>query len=474
MDAEKTPLLHGYGILKGSSDLAFKVKAGYSVGHVLNDLCAATWFTYLLLFLEAAGLTKVQAGLVMLCGQLSDGLMTPCVGILSDACSTRVQYRGFGRRKLWHLCGSFVVALCYSAVFAYLPYSVYKYGVSAMTIYYATAASLFNFGWASVQVSHMALVPELHDNPAVRTQLNAGRYAFTILSNASVFILYIIIWPIYAKGQDPFVLTFKMITLVVVCIGVFATLMFHTLVVEPSYNHRASTDGLSGGFKPLKKGLRSCKWLKKPAFWLTGLNYMCTRLFTNLSQVYIVFYVVETLKMSDTARATIPLTVYASCFLATFPQKTLFRHIGRRRSYFVGALFGIAACIGFLFLQQNSNLVYLVSVILGFANSTLMVVSVSLEADLIGDDLRSNAFVYGLMSFGDKILNGVVVVLIQSGREAVPHGYDAVLIRYVMSGGIGLAVILASLSIAFLSNLTSDDRKPDLKEKIPNTVKDPN
>ena len=26
-------------------DLPFRVKAGYSVGHVLNDLCAATWFT---------------------------------------------------------------------------------------------------------------------------------------------------------------------------------------------------------------------------------------------------------------------------------------------------------------------------------------------------------------------------------------------------------------------------------------------
>jgi len=471
MDTERTPLLIGDGIRKGSPDLPFKIKSGYSVGHVLNDLCAATWFTYLLVFLEAASLTKVQAGLVMLCGQLSDGLMTPCVGILSDACSIRIQYVGFGRRKLWHLFGSFVVAFCYSAVFAYLPYSVYIRGSSAMTIYYAIAASLFNVGWASVQVSHMALVPELHDSPAVRTQLSAGVYAFTILANASVFILYIIIWPIYSMRPDPFVVTFKIITLVVICIGVFATVMFHTLVREPSRHHRLTSDGLSGGFTVVEKGLRSFEWLKIAAFWLTGLNYMCTRLFINLSQVYIVFYVVETLKMSDTARATIPLTVYGSSLLATFPQKTLFRYVGRRSSYLVGASFGIAACIGFLFMQQKSNLVYFVSVILGFANSTMMVVSISLEADLVGNDLRSNAFVYGIMSFGDKVLNGVVVVLIQTGREMVPFMDDAVLIRYVMSTVIGLAAIVASVAIAFLSNLTDEHGKPDLKTNSLSTVK---
>jgi Na+/melibiose symporter-like transporter len=190
---EETPVLYGPCTLKGSLPLPFTVKAGYSVGHVLNDLCAATWFTYLLLFLESVGLTKVQAGLVMLCGQVSHGIMTPCVGILSDTCSRQRQYLGFGRRKLWHICGSFMVALCFSAVFAFIPYPVYTQGGSVMTCYYAIAASLFNIGWASVQVSHMALVPELHENPAVRTQLNAGRYAFTILSNAAVFILYMII-----------------------------------------------------------------------------------------------------------------------------------------------------------------------------------------------------------------------------------------------------------------------------------------
>ena len=43
--------------------------------------------------------------------------------------------------------------------------------------------------------------------------------------------------------------------------------------------------------------------------------------------------------------------------------------------------------------------------------------SLSLTADLIGGNTESSAFVYGMMSFTDKVSNGVVVMIIQ---EFVP------------------------------------------------------
>ncbi len=44
----------------------------YSLGHVFNDLCAATWFSYLLPFLTfAARLSSGQAGIVMFSGQIA-------------------------------------------------------------------------------------------------------------------------------------------------------------------------------------------------------------------------------------------------------------------------------------------------------------------------------------------------------------------------------------------------------------------
>ena len=60
-------------------------KFGYATGHVMNDMCAAMWFTYTLLFFEKVlGINKDSAGTIMLIGQIIDGLATVFVGICVD------------------------------------------------------------------------------------------------------------------------------------------------------------------------------------------------------------------------------------------------------------------------------------------------------------------------------------------------------------------------------------------------------
>ena len=72
--------------------------ASYGVGHHLNDLCAACWFTYLLIYLESdlIGLTQISAGIVLLSGQLADALTTPLVGWLSDTTPPSCQSSALG------------------------------------------------------------------------------------------------------------------------------------------------------------------------------------------------------------------------------------------------------------------------------------------------------------------------------------------------------------------------------------------
>lgn len=52
----------------------------YGIGHMLNDLTSACWFTYLLMFLTEIGLTPRDAAIVMLSGQVADAVTTICVG----------------------------------------------------------------------------------------------------------------------------------------------------------------------------------------------------------------------------------------------------------------------------------------------------------------------------------------------------------------------------------------------------------
>ena len=89
-----------------------QLRLGYAMGHVLNDLCCAMYFSYLLVFLELAGLSPVQAGWVLIAGQLVDGLTTPIVGWLSDrfTCSSTCCYGFGGRRKSWYMAGMMLVS----------------------------------------------------------------------------------------------------------------------------------------------------------------------------------------------------------------------------------------------------------------------------------------------------------------------------------------------------------------------------
>lgn len=56
---------------------------------------------------------------------------------------------------------------------------------------------------------------------------------------------------------------------------------------------------------------------------------------------------------------------------------------------------------------------YGASALLGVGGSTLLVTALTMLADLIGENVETGAFVYGAMSFTDKLSNGLAVQLIQ-------------------------------------------------------------
>ena len=90
-----------------SSRIPFKSKLAYGVGHILNDVCASMWFTYLLVYFHLVlGFSPTYAGLVLLIGQIADALATPFVGLQSDKNDDFWLCR-YGKRKTWHLTGKF-------------------------------------------------------------------------------------------------------------------------------------------------------------------------------------------------------------------------------------------------------------------------------------------------------------------------------------------------------------------------------
>jgi len=100
---------------------------------------------------------------------------------------------------------------------------------------------------------------------------------------------------------------------------------------------------------------------------------MSTRLSINLGQVYVPFYVQDSLKMECTTVALIPLSMYISGFVISIFIKLLNKHFGRQLSYGFGVGLSFIGSVLILSLDWDGPhadllkgyIIYVVAVLLG-------------------------------------------------------------------------------------------------------------
>ncbi|XP_031554631.1 major facilitator superfamily domain-containing protein 12-like isoform X2 [Actinia tenebrosa] len=428
------------------STLTWRTKLCYGVGHILNDLTASAWFTYLLVYLQkVVKFSGIEAGVLLLIGQVADAIATPLVGIESD----RLERCSYGRRKIWHLVGVICVVISFPFIFN-LCVGCSNPSHMAMFIYYAPFIVVFQFGWAATQISHLSLIPELITNDQEKCDLNAIRYAATVASNIFVFIITWIMLDSGKEASDPNQLStsdataFMYVVFIVVGVGLFFVTIFHIGVKERprDASHEFAT----------KSSRRSASnwvmWFKVPLFYQTAIMYMCVRLIVNITQVYIPMYTLETLHLTKDKIAIMPLIVYVSGFVSTFLSKPLNKYIGRKGVFLCGLITIFAVCIWMWFLPPRNAQVYGVSVLIGVGGSTLLVTALTMLADLIGENVETGAFVYGAMSFMDKMSNGIVVQIIQALYPKKPNagGFYYKQIMVFVAGTAALVALITLLT----------------------------
>ena len=102
----------------------------------------------------------------------------------------------------------------------------------------------------------------------------------------------------------------------------------------------------------------------------------------------------------------------------------------------------------------------------GAAGSAVLITSLSLTAELIANNCETAAFVYGAMSFTDKLSNGLAVMVIQhyipclSCCEACKWYF-----RDVLFYGVGGSVLMGLVFIALLIPFKVGNRWRDRKEE---------
>lgn len=116
-------------------------------------------------------------------------------------------------------------------------------------------------------------------------------------------------------------------------------------------------------------------------------------------------------------------------------------------------------------IPPHSKQMYFASIALGYASSTLLVTVLTMLADLIGNNTETGAFVYGAMSFLDKMSNGIIIQIIQlfypknsdNGSSAGGLYYREVM---VFASGASAVIALLALATVAEKNLSKANQEP--------------
>ncbi|XP_007949278.1 major facilitator superfamily domain-containing protein 12 [Orycteropus afer afer] len=462
--------------------LSLVARLSYAVGHFLNDLCASMWFTYLLLYLHSVrAYSSRGAGLLLLLGQVADGLCTPLVGYEADRAGGRCAR--YGPRKAWHLVASPYIFYPISSRLFLLGGVVVKGAaweaeiqgtVQHRHILASEAPLAFRIpGQTSCPLSEFqaahAFLPSgarTERAPFDPSPPESALYAFTVVANITVYgaawlLLHLQGSPHVGPGQEvgdqlgvQDVPVFRNLSLVVVGVGAVFSLLFHLGTREGHRPPPEEPDEHSPLLSPPARPLLLWKhWLREPAFYQVGLLYMSTRLIVNLSQTYIAMYLTYSLNLPKKFIATIPLVMYLSGFFSSFLMKPINKCIGRNLTYFTGLLVILAFAAWVALASGLGTAVYAAAALLGAGCATILITSLAMTADLIGPHAHSGAFVYGAMSFSDKVANGLAVMAIQSLHPCVSELCCTACVGFyhwvmvVVTGGVGVAATLALCSL---------------------------
>lgn len=139
-------------------------------------------------------------------------------------------------------------------------------------------------------------------------------------------------------------------------------------------------------------------------------------------------------------------------------MRAINKRLGRKITIIVGLGFVFASTLLFWFIFELEAIVkvevtlIIACVLLGIGTSTTNICSFSLTSDLIGLNTECGAFVYGIMSFADKLANGLIIASIQQFNPCSADATDRCELYYrqiltFIPAAVAIATVFVILSM---------------------------
>ncbi|KOB74709.1 Chromodomain-helicase-DNA-binding protein 1, partial [Operophtera brumata] len=289
-------------------------------------------------------------------GQVVDALATPVVGVLADK---------YGTKKAWHLAGSVLVTGSFPLLFVRCwgcwPGGATEYLNWWMPLYYAVLISFFQVGWAVVQISHLAMIPDISDDLQVR-------YMASVISSLAV---YLITWVVLrATNYSTFIgpaddFKFRNVSIIITSIGIvsFASFQVFFKLKDPK-EQKENIHTVSNATHVANGGE-------------TGEPIKFAKSKINL--VYVPLFLEERLSVNPSAGSELVASVPLVCYL-------------------IGSFFSLVSCLWIaLAIDPHAS-----------------IVQIYMVATLIGPHSHQGAAIYSIVTFADKLVTGIAVVAIEN------------------------------------------------------------
>ena len=194
--------------------------------------------------------------------------------------------------------------------------------------------------------------------------------------------------------------------------------------------------------------------MKEAQFYIFGMVYMFARIALNVNATMIPLYLTRVTMFEAKGELTtpwqlavVPLCSYiASMLFSVFLQATITQKFKNRLiPLLMSAAVTTLGSLPFAFLSEDPSsrwLVYPLSFLQGLGIALMLNTGTSLINDVIGNDTKSAAFVYGAYSFFDKFANGILLYWLVAAYSDDGHA-----LRYI----IGLVPSISAASTAFFT-----------------------
>lgn len=173
-------------------------------------------------------------------------------------------------------------------------------------------------------------------------------------------------------------------------------------------------------------------FFKSTLLYQNALLYVFSRLFMTTALVYIPLWLDErslTPSMNKLPAdasspdksvehiATVPMVSFLSSFLSSMLMKYSNNLFGHQVAYLLGSVISVSGCLLVaMAASPNSTayLLYAIAMLFGAGSSITMISSLCITADMIGRHADQSGFIYSAVTFADKLITGIAVIIIES------------------------------------------------------------